>query len=365
MYEISRSWWPDRCGEDAAGRTRREKVRLTAAAMFEQDMQPVQVADELRVSTKSAYQWRRRWRAGGIVALASKGAGGAVCRLGPGQLSRLRAALDQGPAAWGWAEDQRWTLERVTTLIRRLFHVRYTLRGTSYLLHRMGFTPQVPVHRAAERDEAAIAAWRDMARVKLRGCGGDRRVYLLQGRGRAGHAPAEGPHLGPPRLHPGGRGVREGLRAGVRSGTDLLQARRPQPLLLPDPRACRAQGRAPQHVRGRLRRPAHRRAPALHAPLILVWDNLNTHISAAMRALLQPHQDWLTIVRLPAYSPDLNPVEGAWSNMKSSLGNLGSCSTVRQLAAIMKNRLKRIQYRPGLIDGFLAQTGPSLEPEPP
>jgi transposase len=103
----------------------------------------------------------------------------------------------------------------------------------------------------------------------------------------------------------------------------------------------------------------------LHAPLILVWDNLNAHISAVMTTLLQPHPDWLTVVRLPAYAPDLNPVEGAWSNMKNSLGNLGSCGTVRQLAAIMKNRLKRIQYRPGLIDGFLAQTGLSLEPEPP
>ena len=47
----------------------------------------------------------------------------------------------------------------VTTLIGRLFP---TLRGTSYLLHRMGYTPQVPVHRAAERDEAAIATWRDV-----------------------------------------------------------------------------------------------------------------------------------------------------------------------------------------------------------
>jgi putative transposase len=51
--------------------------------------------------------------------------------------------------------------------------------------------------------------------------------------------------------------------------------------------------------------------------------------------------------------------------MKTSLGQLASCSTVRQLASIMKNRLKRIQYRPGLIDGFLAQTRLSLEPEPP
>ena len=91
---------------------------------------------------------------GGTTALASRGAGGAAAGLLPAQLARLRAELDKGPAAWGWREDQRWTLERVTTLIGRLFHVRYTLRGSSYLLHRIGFTPQVPAHRAAERDEA-------------------------------------------------------------------------------------------------------------------------------------------------------------------------------------------------------------------
>ncbi len=109
-------------------------MRLRAARMYEDDVSPVQVAHDLRVSTKSAYQWRRRWRAGGEAALASKGPGGAVCRLSGAQLSRLRAALDGGPAAWGWDQDQRWTLARVARLIGRLFHVRYTLRGVSYLL---------------------------------------------------------------------------------------------------------------------------------------------------------------------------------------------------------------------------------------
>ena len=100
-----------------------------------------------------------------------------MCRLSLVQLARLRAELDKGPAVHGWREDQRWTLERVTTLIGRLFHVRYTLRGTSYLLHRIGFTPQVPVHRAAERDEAAIAA------DALRGAG---RFHPVSGGWKAG-----------------------------------------------------------------------------------------------------------------------------------------------------------------------------------
>jgi putative transposase len=102
----------------------------------------------------------------------------------------------------------------------------------------------------------------------------------------------------------------------------------------------------------------------LHAPVILIWDNLNTHVSAAMHRFIDAHPDWLTEVRLPAYAPELNAAEDAWANLKSGLGNL--CATnVYQLAAIVKSRLKSIQYRPALIDRFLAQTGLTLEPEPP
>jgi hypothetical protein len=84
-----------------------------------------------------------------------------------------------------------------------------------------------------------------------------------------------------------------------------------------------------------------------------------------MRAFIEAHDRWLAVARLPAYVPELNPVEGAWANMKASLGNPGSCSTRRQLAVIMKSWRKRIQGRPVLIDGFLAQTGLSIESEPP
>ena len=102
---------------------------------------------------------KRAWRAGGVEALASKGPGGAMCRLDEVQLKALSQALEEGPAVHGWVEDQRWTLARVTLLIFELFRVRYTPRGVSYLLHRIGWTPQVPQHVAAERDEEAVATW--------------------------------------------------------------------------------------------------------------------------------------------------------------------------------------------------------------
>jgi transposase len=160
--------YPDGGGLSARGRVQREQVRLEAARLFEQGVVAVQVAGLLRVSTKSVYQWRRRWRSGGDVALASKGPGGAACRLNERRLDRLRTELARGPAEHGWA-DQRWTLARISLLIGRLFHIRYTLRGTSYLLHRIGLSPQVPMRRAAERDEQAITTWRTETWAKVRG----------------------------------------------------------------------------------------------------------------------------------------------------------------------------------------------------
>src|SRR5262249_51552884 len=102
----------------------------------------------------------------------------------------------------------------------------------------------------------------------------------------------------------------------------------------------------------------------LEAPVIVIWDNLSTHLSRKMRAFTAGHPDWLTVIQLPAYAPDLNPVEGAWPVMKNSLGNLAP-GTTDQLAAAMRHQLDRIQRRPGLINGFPGQTALPPEPEPP
>ncbi len=128
--------------------------------MLEAGATDQEIARRFRVSRMSANRWRRALAAGGREALASKGAGGAKCKLTPVQLLELETALDAGPAVWGWDENQCWTLARITDLVRRRFRVEYTLAGMDLLLHRIGLSVQVPARRAAERDEAAIAAWK-------------------------------------------------------------------------------------------------------------------------------------------------------------------------------------------------------------
>ena len=96
----------------------------------------------------------------------------------------------------------------------------------------------------------------------------------------------------------------------------------------------------------------------LGGPLVVVWDGLNTHVSRRMRELVAA-RSWLRVYRLPPYASELNPVEPAWSNLKRSLANLTK-QDIGQLTALVRTRLRRTQYRPGLLDGFLAKTGLDL-----
>ncbi|GAA5056997.1 hypothetical protein GCM10023336_30370 [Streptomyces similanensis] len=97
----------------------------------------------------------------------------------------------------------------------------------------------------------------------------------------------------------------------------------------------------------------------LKAPIVLVWDRLNTHVSKKMWKLVG-QREWLSVFLLPAYSPDLNPVEWVWAHVKRSLANLAVVALGR-LEALVRNRFKRLRYRPGTLDGFIAGTGLPLD----
>ncbi|MFB7498691.1 transposase [Streptomyces sp. NPDC056161] len=99
------------------------------------------------------------------------------------------------------------------------------------------------------------------------------------------------------------------------------------------------------------------------APIVLVRDRLNTHASHTMRELIEARK-WLTAFILPSHAPELNAVEYPWAHVKRSLANLGSVA-IDRLESLIRNRLKRLQDRPDLLDGFVAGTGLALNLPPP
>src|SRR3954463_10035876 len=92
-------------GLTAEACARREQVRLAAAEWIEEGATDREVGAWFRGTRMSVNRWRPGLVAGGRPALASKGPGGARCRLGPAQLEELHALLDAGPAPWGWADQ--------------------------------------------------------------------------------------------------------------------------------------------------------------------------------------------------------------------------------------------------------------------
>ena len=101
----------------------------------------------------------------------------------------------------------------------------------------------------------------------------------------------------------------------------------------------------------------------LGGPIVLIWDNLNTHKAAGMRRFINEH-DWLTVYRLPAYAPDLNPVEGIWSLLRRGPTANTAFADPEHLIRTVRRGLREIQYRRHLIDGVLAETGLRLDTPP-
>jgi transposase len=94
-----------------------------------------------------------------MTALASKPHPGPNPRLTSDDCGHLIAALNAGAEFWGFPTPE-WSCSRVKTLIERLFQVSFHVDYVGTLLHQLGWSPQMPEHRARERDEDAIERWR-------------------------------------------------------------------------------------------------------------------------------------------------------------------------------------------------------------
>ncbi|WP_256338860.1 transposase [Streptomyces sp. 2112.3] len=99
-------------------------------------------------------------------------------------------------------------------------------------------------------------------------------------------------------------------------------------------------------------------------PVILVWHGLSAHWSRAMRAWVT-EQDWLTLERLPAYAPELNPVELLWSSLKKrELANLAG-DHLADVADATEQGIHRISHNQHLPWPFLTHIGLTIHPPHP
>ncbi|MFC8988761.1 winged helix-turn-helix domain-containing protein [Streptomyces sp. NPDC056956] len=162
-------------------------------------------------------------------------------RPGPAREAGRHACAGPGRTRLGRG-DQGWTGARAAALIGRNFHLAYSVSVATRLMHRLGFTPQTPARRAAERNEQAVTAWREGTWPEVKGPGrppAAGSASRTRPAGTGGRPPGALPRLrpgvpqGPAGPHPGGDSVRPPVGPHLPGGPDRAAALVPDPVVLP------------------------------------------------------------------------------------------------------------------------------------
>lgn len=136
----------------------REERRRRAWELAQQNWRQRAIATALGVSPGAVGQWMSRAKRDGVAALSRRLIPGAPPKLTAEQRTQLPALLARGAESFGF-RGAVWTTARVAAVIERAFGVRYHPAHVSRLLRALRWSPQKPIQRASQRDEAAIAAW--------------------------------------------------------------------------------------------------------------------------------------------------------------------------------------------------------------
>lgn len=130
-------------------------------------MSQAEVARELDVSRATVSDWAHQLGSGGLRQLRRRPRSGRPPKLTHAQQRELLQLMKRGALAAGFETD-RWTGPRIQQLIEQKFEVSYHRRYLTRLLHQLGWSQQLPLARAVERDEELIQAWleHDWPRIK-------------------------------------------------------------------------------------------------------------------------------------------------------------------------------------------------------
>jgi transposase len=138
----------------------REGRRLRAWELHQKGWKQQDIAAALGVTQGAVSQWLKRGRDGGVESLRHQPPPGATPRLSAAQRDQLLGLLSQGAQALGFQGDV-WTQPRVATLIRDQFGISYHPAHVGRILKACGWSSQQPIHRASQRNEAAIQQWKE------------------------------------------------------------------------------------------------------------------------------------------------------------------------------------------------------------
>lgn len=318
------------------GRRATPEERISACEAVENGTSADIVAQVLGVARSSVFAWLKEYREHGPDALETKPTPGPKPKLDDSQMRELRRViigknpqqLDFGPALW--------TREIVRELIIRLFGVELSLVTVGRVLANLGMSPQRPLYRAYERDPAKTREWQEetfpaiQALAKKEGAAiffadeASVRTDYHAGTtwGMVGHTPVV-------------------TGTGKKRSVSMVSAVSPRGELHFDVQMKGITGKDFLAFVKKLMDDTGR-------PVFLIMDNSRVHKSLILKEHAANSNGMLRLYFLPPYSPDLNPDEWVWKNVKhDNLGRISakSESDLMEFAQAALERLKEVPWK--------------------
>lgn len=297
------------------------------------------VAEALNVSMRSVSNWIGRARREGRSALRAHPSPGRPSELSDDERRLIPDFLWHGPEAYGF-RGAYWNCHRVALVLQEEFGVAYHPGHVSRILKELNWTPQIPITRAAQRDEAEIRHWRDAVWPELlRRAQAEHRTLVFVDESGFYLLPSVVKTYAPRGQTPVLREWQTHDHLSVMGGVTQ-------------------EGRLYTLSRQVSLNGLHTIAFLTHllrygSRWLVIWDWSPIHRRVAVTKYIQslPHGG-IHVEFLPRYAPDLNPIEFVWGHLKDTeLRNL----VCRDLEDVHENfhwAVAQIRRKPRLLRSF-------------
>jgi transposase len=314
--------------------------------MIEEGLPADAIKAALKLSRTTYFQWKRAYEKRGAEGLKIRPIPGGTPKLTDQQTSQLFGWLAGRDPRQFQFDFALWTRKIVRELILQKFGVEMTPQGIGKLLRRIGLSPQRPLYRAYQQDPEAVRRWKeeDFPAIRERARAEGAELYFCDEAGVRTDF-----HAGTTWAPVGQTPVVE--VTGERGGVNMISAISPAGALKFDVFVGRFDATVFVEFLTKLMHDAP-------GPVYLILDNLSVHKAEAVKKYVASLNGRLKLFFLPSYSPELNPDEWVWKNVKhDQVGRVG-IQRKSELFELVTRALERLQRLPDIVRGFFRD--PSL-----
>lgn len=322
----------------------REWRRFQALRLARQGWKPRDIAAALGITEGSVSQWLTRVRERGAKSLQAQAHSGHP-KLTPEQKQLIPDFLWHGAESYGFGGDV-WNCVRIAKVIERELGVHYHRHHVCRMLKQLGWTPPIPITRAIQRNESEIMRWRkDIWPELQQRARKERRTLVFTD--ESGFYPLPGV-------------VRT---YGPKGDTPVIMEWQTHDHLSVMG-AVTTRGKVYTLIRAEPFTGLHcivflkRLLGLVSKRLLVIWDRSPIHRRRAVKSFIESvGESRLVVEFLPAYAPELNPVEWFWAQLKDVELCNKPCMDLEELHGELHVAIARIRKHPDLVASFFKGAG--------